>query len=133
MPLNPPDGSQHIVPYVYYDDPRAATTFLCDVFGFEQTMMLEWTDGSVAHAEVAMSGERVMIGAADPRFGLVSAQAFGAVHTVLASTSETWTRTMSTQSLGEPRSFVNRSTPSMGPHLLGTGPGRQSLGVPRAA
>ena len=83
MSVNPPAGSQHIVPYVYYEDPRAATKFLCDVFGFRQIMMLEWPDGNMAHAEVAMSGERVMIGSADPRFGLVSAQAFGAVHTVL--------------------------------------------------
>ena len=83
MSLNPPAGSQHIVPYVYYENPRAATEFLCDVFGFKQIMMLEWPDGSVAHAEVAMSGERVLIGAADPRFGLVSAQSLGAVHTVL--------------------------------------------------
>ena len=83
MALNPPAGSQHIVPYVYYEDPRAATTYLCDVFGFEQIMMLEWPDGRVAHAEVAMSGERVLIGGADPRFGLASAQAFDAVHTVL--------------------------------------------------
>ncbi len=83
MSLNPPAGSQHIVPYVYYENPHAATEFLCDVFGFKQIMMLEWPDGSVAQAEVAMSGERVMIGSADPRFGLVSAQAFGAVHTVL--------------------------------------------------
>ncbi len=83
MPPNPPAGSQHIVPYVYYEDPRAATRYLCDVFGFEQTMMLEWPDGTVAHAEVAMSGERVLIGDADTRFGLASAQAFDAVHTVL--------------------------------------------------
>ncbi len=83
MSVNPPAGSQHIVPYVYYEDPRAATKFLCDVFGFRQIMMLEWPDGNMAHAEVAMSGERVMIGSADPRFGLVSAQALGSVHTVL--------------------------------------------------
>ena len=83
MPPNPPAGSQHIVPYVYYEDPRAATRYLCDVFGFEQVMMLEWPDGTVAHAEVAMSGERVLIGGADPRVGLASPQAFDAVHTVL--------------------------------------------------
>ncbi len=31
-----PSGSQHIVPYVYYEDPRAATEYPCQVFGFEQ-------------------------------------------------------------------------------------------------
>lgn len=70
MPL--PEGSQHIVPYVYYDDPRAAADYLCNVFGFEQTMMLEWPDGGVAHAEVSLNGERVLIGGADPQFRLAS-------------------------------------------------------------
>ena len=78
-----PHGSQHIVPYVYYDDPRAATDYLCDVFGFEPLMALEWPDGRVAHAEVGMSGERVLIGGADARFGLASAKAHQAVHTVI--------------------------------------------------
>ncbi len=78
-----PHGSQHIVPYVYYDDPRAATDYLCDVFGFEPLMALEWPDGRVAHAEVGMSGERVLIGGADARFGLASAKANQAVHTVI--------------------------------------------------
>ena len=43
--MNPPAGSQRIVPYLYYDDPRAALEHLCRVFGFEQTMLLEWPDG----------------------------------------------------------------------------------------
>lgn len=78
-----PEGSQHIAPYVYYDDPRRATEFLCDVFGFEQTMMLEWPDGEVAHAEVSLNGERVLIGFADPSFGLSTPGRLGAQHTVL--------------------------------------------------
>ena len=60
--MNPPAGSQRIVPYLYYDDPRAALEHLCRVFGFEQTMLLEWPDGSLAHAELtaalaAISGQ----------------------------------------------------------------------------
>ena len=78
-----PRGSQQIAPYVYYEDPRAATAFLCDVFGFEQTMMLEWPDGEVAHAEVSLNGERVLIGYADPSFGLGTPGRLGAQHTVL--------------------------------------------------
>lgn len=78
-----PEGSQHIVPYVYYEDPRAAAEYLCRVFGFEQIMMLEWPDGNVAHAEVSLNGERVLIGAADPQFGLSSPQALGSIHTVI--------------------------------------------------
>ncbi|MDE2892655.1 MAG: VOC family protein [Chloroflexota bacterium] len=78
-----PGGSQHIAPYVYYDDPRAATAFLCEVFGFEQTMLLEWPDGAVAHAEVSLNGERVLIGYADPSFGLSTPRTLGAQHTVL--------------------------------------------------
>ena len=70
--MNPPAGSQRIVPYLYYDDPRAALEHLCRVFGFEQTMLLEWPDGGLAHAEASLHGERVLIGAADPRFGLSS-------------------------------------------------------------
>lgn len=78
-----PQGSQQIAPYVYYDDPRAATAFLCEAFGFEQTMMLEWPDGEVAHAEVSLNGERVLIGFADPSFGLSTPARLGAQHTVL--------------------------------------------------
>lgn len=78
-----PEGSQHIVPYVYYDDPRAAADYLCNVFGFEQTMMLEWPDGGVAHAEVSLNGERVLIGGADPQFGLASPESLGSIHAVI--------------------------------------------------
>ena len=56
--MNPPAGSQRIVPYLYYDDPRAALEHLCRVFGFEQTVLLEWPDGGLAHAEASLHGER---------------------------------------------------------------------------
>ena len=78
-----PEGSQQIAPYVYYEDPRAAATFLCEAFGFEQTMLLEWPDGGVAHAEVSLNGERVLIGYADPAFGLSTPGRLGAQHTIL--------------------------------------------------
>ena len=81
--MNPPAGSQRIVPYLYYDDPRAALEHLCGVFGFEQTMLLEWPDGGLAHAEVSLCGERVLIGAADARFGLASPVRLDGLHAVI--------------------------------------------------
>ena len=83
MALNPPAGSQHIVPYIYYDDPARAVEFLCEVFGFEQTMLLERPNGDVVHAEVSMNAERVLIGEADQQFGLSSPQSLDAIHVVL--------------------------------------------------
>ena len=57
------------MPYLYYDDPRAALEHLCRVFGFEQTMLLEWPDGSLAHAEASLHGERAYA-ARDPEGNL---------------------------------------------------------------
>ena len=81
--MNPPASSQRIVPYLYYDEPRAALEHLCRVFGFEQTMLLEWPNGKLAHAEASLGGERVLIGAADARFGLISPVGLNGVHAVI--------------------------------------------------
>ena len=85
MPLNPPAGSQHVVPYVYYEDPAAAVEYLVAVFGFTQTMLLTWPDGNgIAHAEVSLHGERVLIGTNDQQFAVATPQQRGSVHTLLA-------------------------------------------------
>jgi uncharacterized glyoxalase superfamily protein PhnB len=62
MPSNPPEGSQRIVPYLYYEDGPAVLEFLCRAFGFEERIAIRRGDGSLMHAEVGYQDNRVMLG-----------------------------------------------------------------------
>jgi uncharacterized glyoxalase superfamily protein PhnB len=46
----------------YYEDPAAALDWLERAFGFETTMRISDSTGSVVHAEMEAEGNRIMIG-----------------------------------------------------------------------
>ncbi len=80
MVQNPPDGSQRIVPYLNYADPKAAIAFLCRAFGFEQGLIFEAPDGSVGHCELLLGGETLMLAGEFAEGGLSSPRSLGGVH-----------------------------------------------------
>lgn len=59
-----PDDCTAVTPYLVVPDALAEIAFIKDVFDAEQTLKLDMPDGSVAHAEVKISGATVMIGQA---------------------------------------------------------------------
>jgi uncharacterized glyoxalase superfamily protein PhnB len=61
MPSNPPEGTQRIVPYLYYEDGAAQLEFLCTAFGFEERMAIRRGDDSLMHAELSYEGNVVML------------------------------------------------------------------------
>jgi len=62
---------QSIFPVLKYDDARAAIEFLERAFGFERHAAYEGENGDVAHAELRLGDEYVMLGSTgegDDRF-----------------------------------------------------------------
>ena len=47
---------------LFYQDPKAALTWLEKAFGFELTMLLEDAEGNVAHSQMSFGNGYVMIG-----------------------------------------------------------------------
>ena len=62
MVRNPPENSQHIVPYLAYRDAPAAIEFLCKAFGFDKGLVIHGPeDGQIGHAELHRDGETLML------------------------------------------------------------------------
>ena len=80
MVQNPPEGTQRIVPYLNYADPKPVIEFLINAFGFEQGLLLDMPDGSVGHCELQMNGETLMLSSEFPEGGLSSPKSLGGVH-----------------------------------------------------
>ncbi len=80
MVQNPPEGSQRIVPYLNYSDPKAVIEFLIDAFGFEQGLLIEGPDDSIGHCELLLGGETVMLSSEFAEGGLSSPKSLGGVH-----------------------------------------------------
>ena len=80
MVQNPPEGTQRILPYLNYADPKPVIEFLINAFGFEQGTLLEMPDGSVGHCELLMNGETLMLSSEFPEGGLSSPKSLGGVH-----------------------------------------------------
>ena len=51
-----------VLPYLYYENPRAALKWLSEAFGLIERFRLELPNGSVAHAELEMAAGVIMIG-----------------------------------------------------------------------
>ena len=51
-----------IAPYLYYEDARAAVEWLCRAFGFSERMVMDGPDGRVAHAELDLGEDSIMLG-----------------------------------------------------------------------
>lgn len=62
MPLNPPENTPRITPYLLYEDVGGAIEFLATAFGFRESMRLPGPDGKVAHAEMRYADGMVMLG-----------------------------------------------------------------------
>ena len=70
-----PDGYTAITPYLVAEDASGLIDFLTNAFGAIERMRMPMPDGSVAHAEVEISGAAVMLGSAmPPEFPPTSAQ-----------------------------------------------------------
>lgn len=54
--------TQRIYPAIRYVDARAAIAFLGSAFGFEPHVVYDAPDGSVAHAELALGDQFIMLG-----------------------------------------------------------------------
>ena len=56
------DTKATVVPSIRYRDERAAIQWLCQVFGFEQQLVVPGDDGSIAHAQLSLGNGMVMLG-----------------------------------------------------------------------
>ncbi len=57
---------QTIYPVLRYRDPSAAIEWLGRAFGFTEHAVYRGEDGGIAHAQVALGGEVIMIGPSGP-------------------------------------------------------------------
>jgi PhnB protein len=57
-----------IAPYLLYEDGAAAIDFLKRAFGFEEVMRMDGDGGAVQHAELALSGDSIMLGGDVPGY-----------------------------------------------------------------
>jgi PhnB protein len=76
MAQNPPEGTPQVMPYLYYEDARAALEFLTSAFGLRERFKLDGPDGRVAHAEVEI-GDKGVIMFGEPGEGFRSSKARG--------------------------------------------------------
>ena len=77
---------RHVIPCFRFTDAPAMVAWLCRVFGFEPTMVVEDGEGGIAHAQLAGGAGMLMVGSRrDDAFGrhLSSSAALGATTTCL--------------------------------------------------
>ncbi len=55
-----------LIPTFRYRDAHGAIEFLCAAFGFERHAVIDGPDGTVAHAELRLGDDVVMVGSARP-------------------------------------------------------------------
>lgn len=77
---NPPEGTQHVAPYLIYDDAEAAIGFLQRAFGFEERFRFPLPGGGIGHAELARGDSVLMLASANAALGLAGPRAFPARH-----------------------------------------------------
>ena len=65
---------QRIIPMLVYADAPAAITFLCNAFGFEESLRFDMPDGRIGHAELVYAGNTVMLSSEYPEMELSSPQ-----------------------------------------------------------
>ena len=59
-----PESRSTVIPALRYRNAPGAIDWLCQVFGFERHAVYANPDGTVAHAELALNGGMIMLGAA---------------------------------------------------------------------
>jgi uncharacterized glyoxalase superfamily protein PhnB len=68
-----------MIPFIRYDDAPAAVRWLTDAFGFEQKLVIQGEEGTIAHAELTHGRGMVMIGSTkDDDLRMKSARELGA-------------------------------------------------------
>jgi uncharacterized glyoxalase superfamily protein PhnB len=69
----------NVIPFLGYEDVRAAIDWLAKAFGFEEVAAHEGDDGQVVHAELRFGDGMVMLGRPGPSFGMKTPGELGAV------------------------------------------------------
>jgi PhnB protein len=77
MPQNPPEGYPFVTPYLHYEDAAAALEFLTTAFGFREKFRMDGEDGRIAHAEVEI-GDQGVVMLGEPGHGYKSPKSLGA-------------------------------------------------------
>ena len=70
----------NVIPFLGYEDVRAAIDWLGKAFGFEATSVHEGDDGKVVHAEMRFGDGMVMLGQPGRSFGMKTPKELGAVN-----------------------------------------------------
>jgi uncharacterized glyoxalase superfamily protein PhnB len=70
----------NVIPFLGYEDPRAALDWLAKAFGFEAGSVHEGEDGKVVHAEMRFGDGMVMLGQPGRSFGMKTAKELGAAN-----------------------------------------------------
>ena len=68
MPLNPPENTPRITPYLLYENVSGAIDWLTSAFGFVERMRVPGPDGKPAHAEMRLADGVVMMGCPGPEY-----------------------------------------------------------------
>jgi PhnB protein len=71
------DGMTAITPYLYLDDTAAAIVFYEAVFGAEVEMRMPGEGPKIMHGEIRIHGAKIMMGDANPDWGMQSPSAYG--------------------------------------------------------
>jgi uncharacterized glyoxalase superfamily protein PhnB len=69
----------NVIPFLGYEDLRAAIDWLAKAFGFEEIAAHKGKDGHIVHAEMRFGDGMVMLGQPGPSFGMKTARELGAV------------------------------------------------------
>jgi uncharacterized glyoxalase superfamily protein PhnB len=67
-----------IYPSVFYDDAPAAIDWLCRAFGFERHLVVPGGDGTIAHSELTLGRDMIMLGSSNSELGRKSPKTLGA-------------------------------------------------------
>ena len=62
MPANPPEGMPRLIPFLFYNDPRAALDWLAKAFALETRMTMPGPEGQIMHAEMQLKDAVIMMG-----------------------------------------------------------------------
>ena len=70
----------NVIPFLGYEDVRAALDWLANAFGFEESAAHQGEDGKIVHAEMRFGDGMVMLGQPGRSFGMKTAKELGAVN-----------------------------------------------------
>ena len=70
----------NVIPFLGYEDLRAALDWLAGAFGFEESAVHEGENGQIVHAEMRFGDGMVMLGQPGRSFGMKPAKELGAVN-----------------------------------------------------